>query len=189
MDRSARLPWHSKGLLKDRFLSMDFTRICRDDGSPAQKIKTCSRVTSSLYLSFIWIIRRLQDEQIGGLQTASGERESQIWSYLRNGKSCNSPQWRGWWWVWRCSAPPPRWPPLPCSAPPPEEEGLCRSPSPTDAATPTEILWLNNTNTPTRPTTQYIHIHRYMKPPWFLGRWFSFLGFYPASSQWAPPGP
>lgn len=36
MDRSARLPWHSKGLLKDRFLSMDFTRICRDDGRPAQ---------------------------------------------------------------------------------------------------------------------------------------------------------
>lgn len=28
MDLSARLAWHSKGLLKERFLSMDLTRIC-----------------------------------------------------------------------------------------------------------------------------------------------------------------
>lgn len=72
------------------------------------------------------------------------------------GKSWNSPQWRDWWWVWHCSAPPPRWPPPPCSAPPPEEEGLCRSPSPTDAATPTELLLFNNNTIHTE------HMHRYL---------------------------
>lgn len=92
------------------------------------------------------------------LQTVSGEQITDPILFKQEVRAMNSPQWRGWWWVWRCSAPPPPSPPPPCSAPPPEEEGLCRSPSPTDAATPTESLWLNNNNNNT-PTTQYTHIY------------------------------
>lgn len=62
MDRSARLPWHSKGLLNDRFLSMDFTRICRVEGSRVQwwrkgkkkQKKTGSGWTRNTHLIISW---------------------------------------------------------------------------------------------------------------------------------------
>lgn len=166
MDRSARLPWHSKGLLNDRFLSMDFTRICRVEGSRVQ-----------------WWCKSKKNKKNYG----QGERETPIWSYPEHnsgGRSCNAPQWRGWWWAWRCSAPPPRWPPPPCSAPPPEEEGLCRAPSPTDAAKTHRNTVIYQQHRPQSACTPI-----YKEPPWSLGWWFLFLGPYPASSQWAASAP
>lgn len=167
MDRSARLPWHSKGLLNDRFLSMDFTRICRVEGSRVQ-----------------WWRKGKKKQKKNRVRVNEKHPSDHILIRIHGGRSCDPPQWRGWWWAWRCSAPPPRWPPPPCSAPPPEEEGLCRPHSPTDAAKTHRNTVIYQQH---RPLSAWASIHK--EPPWFLGWWSLFLGSYPASSQWAASAP
>lgn len=72
MERSALLPWHSKGLLKDRFLSMDFTRICGDDERRASK--TLSRGQNCHVIASFWfsLSSRFADARPEARQTEMG---------------------------------------------------------------------------------------------------------------------